>query len=109
MLQEPADTVYLLPAKTRYEHVGGITETTTERRVIFSPHVPGHEVGEAREEWRIAVDLVRAARPESADEIDYADAAAIRDDIARTVPFYAGIEKLEKEGDQFQWGGPRLC
>ncbi len=109
MLLEPKDTVFLLPARTRYESRGGVTETTTERRVIFSPHIPGHDVGTAREEWRIAVDMARAARPDLADRLDYPDAAAIRADIARTVPTYAGIEKLEKQGDQFQWGGPRLC
>lgn len=110
MLAEPAEVAYLLPARTRYEHEGGVTETTTERRVVFSPHIPGHEVGEAREEWRIAVDLARAARPEVASSaLDYPDAAAIRRDIARTVPFYAGIEELAAQGDAFQWGGPRLC
>jgi molybdopterin-dependent oxidoreductase alpha subunit len=109
MLVEPADTVYLLPAKTRYEHVGGITETTTERRVVFSPHIPGHDIAEAREEWRIAIDIARAARPAHADRIDYRDAGAIRRDIAATVDTYAGIEKLQEKGDQFQWGGARLC
>lgn len=103
------DAVYLLPAKTRYEHVGGLTETTTERRVIYSPEVPGHQVGEAREEWRILIDVVKAARPEVAPFLDYPDAAAIREDIARTVPAYAPIASLKKKGDQFQWGGPRLC
>ncbi|MFW5921302.1 MAG: FdhF/YdeP family oxidoreductase [Polyangiales bacterium] len=110
MLAEPNDAVYLLPAKTRYEHEGGVTETTTERRVIFSPHIPGHEIGEAREEWRIAIDIARAAAPELAEKhLDYADAAALRRDIARTIPKYRGIELLENKGDQFQWGGPRLC
>jgi molybdopterin-dependent oxidoreductase alpha subunit len=110
MLIEPEDTVYLLPAKTRYEHEGGVTETTTERRVVFSPFIPGHEVGETREEWRIAVDLARAAHPERAQAcLDYPDAAAIRNDIARTIPFYAPIADLAQQGDAFQWGGPRLC
>ncbi len=109
MLLDPADTVYILPARTRYEHDGGVTETTTERRVVFSPRIPGPVPGEAREEWRIAIDLARAARPEKAHLLDYADAAAIRRDIARTVPFYAGIEKLAAQGDEFQWGGRRLC
>ena len=63
MLVEPRDTVFLLPAKTRYEHDGGVTETTTERRVVYSPAIPGHRVGEAREEWRIAIDIAKAARP----------------------------------------------
>ena len=35
MLVEPADTVYVLPSRTRFEQDGGGTETTTERRVIF--------------------------------------------------------------------------
>lgn len=109
MLVEPQDSVFLLPAKTRYEHAGGITETTTERRVVYSPLVPGHEVGEAREEWRIAIDIAKAARPERAACIDYPDAAAIRRDIATCVESYRGIEQLARKGDQFQWGGPRLC
>jgi molybdopterin-dependent oxidoreductase alpha subunit len=109
MLLEPEDVVYLLPAKTRYEHAGGVTETTTERRVVFSPHVPGHEVGESREEWRIVADLARAARPDDADALGLEDARAIREDIARTVEPYAPIRALAKKGDQFQWGGPRLC
>jgi molybdopterin-dependent oxidoreductase alpha subunit len=109
MLVEPRDVVYLLPAKTRYEHAGGVTETTTERRVVFSPHIPGHEVGEAREEWRIAIDIAMAARPDASAPIDYADAAAIRADIARTIASYRGIETLARKGDQFQWGGARLC
>ncbi|MEM9073103.1 MAG: FdhF/YdeP family oxidoreductase [Myxococcota bacterium] len=103
------DLVYLLPARTRYEHRGGLTETTTERRVIYSPHVPGHEIGEAREEWRIIIDLAKAAKPSIAPFLHYPDAAAIRADIARTVPAYAEIADLQAQGDQFQWGGPRLC
>ena len=108
MLVDPADVVYLLPAKTRYEHDGGVTETTTERRVVFSPRVPGPVPEEAREEWRIAIDLAIAARPELAKALAFADAAAVRADIARTVPSYAGIETLALQGDQFQWGGRRL-
>lgn len=109
MLLPAEDVVYVLPAKTRYESLGGVTETTTERRVIYSPHVPGHEVGEAREEWRIVRDLVHAALPEKTELLDLPDAASIRADIARTIPAYAEIATLEKKGDQFQWGGPRLC
>ena len=39
----------------------------------------------------------------------FADAQAIRDEIAEVVPFYRGIEALRASGDQFQWGGERLC
>jgi predicted molibdopterin-dependent oxidoreductase YjgC len=109
MLVDPADTVFLLPAKTRYEHEGGVTETTTERRVIYSPFIPGHSVGEAREEWRIAIDIATHARPERGALLDYANAAAIRRDIAACIASYRGIETLARKGDQFQWGGRLLC
>ncbi|HEX5011147.1 MAG TPA: molybdopterin-dependent oxidoreductase [Planctomycetota bacterium] len=109
MLVEPADTVYLLPARTRYEQAGGGTETSTERRVIFSPHVPGHDVGEARAEFEMLAQFARAVKPQGAERLGLDDSAAIRRDIARAVPAYAGIERLARQGDQFQWGGARLC
>ena len=109
MLVEPEDVVYLLPARTRYEQEGGGTETTTERRVIFNPHVPGHDVGEARSEWEMLLDLARAVHPERYDRLHFEDAAAIRADIERSVPAYEGIAGLTRQGDQFQWGGPHLC
>ncbi|MEZ0228200.1 MAG: FdhF/YdeP family oxidoreductase [Planctomycetota bacterium] len=109
MLLDPRETVLLLPARTRYEQKGGGTETTTERRVVFSPEIPGHEIGEARSEWEILQQVVAAAHPQRAAQIVFPSAQAVRDEIARAVPFYAGIEKLRRKGDQFQWGGPLLC
>jgi len=89
-LVEPADVMYLLPSKTRYEQEGGGTETTTERQVIFSPEIP-RQVGEARSEWRMFLDLARAVRPDEYDQVHFTDSAAIREDIERCIPFYAGI------------------
>ncbi len=109
MLVEPAEVVYLLPARTRYEQDGGGTETSTERRVIFSPEIPGHPVGEAQSEWRMLLALARAAKPEGYAKVHFENAAAIRAEIERAVPSYAGIAKLSRRGDQFQWGGPHLC
>src|SRR5687767_13729361 len=40
MLIELSDEVILLSAKTRYEQVDGGTETSTERRVMFTPEIP---------------------------------------------------------------------
>lgn len=109
MLVEPADTVLLLPAATRYEVPGGVTETTTERRIVLSPEIPGPRVGEARPEWEVFLDLARRARPDLADRLALADTAAVRADIARAVPFYDGIQHLTAGGDQVQYGGERLC
>lgn len=109
MLVDPAETVVLLPAATRYEMPGGVTETSTERRVIFSPEIPGPRVGEARPEWEVFMEIAKRARPELADRIHFDGTPAIRRDIARTIPAYAGIEHLAREGDQFQYGGPHLC
>jgi predicted molibdopterin-dependent oxidoreductase YjgC len=36
------------------------------------------------------------------------DTQAIREEMARVIPIYQGIEKLHKEGEQLQWGGPYL-
>lgn len=105
MLVDPADTVVLLPARTRYEQRGGGTETSTERRIIFSPEVRGPRVGEARCEWEIFQDLAAHVYPERKQQIIFPDAQAIRTEIARVVPFYAGIENLQKAGDQIQYGG----
>lgn len=107
MLVEPEDTVILLPATTRYEMVGGNCETTSERRVIFNPEIPGPRIPEARDEWRVLVELAQRLKPEG--NFGFADTAAIRREIAQAVPFYAGIEKLARKGDQFQWGGHQLA
>jgi molybdopterin-dependent oxidoreductase alpha subunit len=103
------EEVLLLPAMTRYEQPGGGTETTTERRIVFSPEIRGPRVGEARPEWDIYLDLARRVDPARAHLLGCGDAAAIRDEIARVVPAYAGIEHLRDTGDQVQWGGERLC
>jgi len=109
MLADPADEVLLLPATTRYEQPGGGTETTTERRIAFSPEIPGRRIGEARSEWQVLVELLRRVDARRAAFVDFRDAASIRADIARAVPFYAGIERLHSKGDSIQYGGERLC
>lgn len=109
MMVDPRETVLLLPAATRYEQRGGGTETTTERRIIFSPEIPGRRIGEARSEWEIPMLIAERARPEARELIHFDDGAAIRREIARAVPSYSGIEKLERAGDAVQWGGARLC
>lgn len=108
MLLEARDAVLLLPAQTRYEQSGGGTETTTERRILFSPEIP-REVGEARAEWRILREVALAARPDAEGAFGCASGDAIREEIARVVPTYDGIQRLRTTGDQFQYGGPHLC
>ncbi len=100
--------VLLLPAMTRYESPGGGTETSTERRVIFSPEIPGRRIGSARAEWWVFREVMARAWPDKAALVGLEDAAAIRREIAGTVPLYAGIETLAAQGDQVQWGGPTL-
>jgi len=109
MLVEPGETVLILPATTRYEIPGGVTETSTERRVIFSPEIPGPRVAEARPEWEVFLELARRVRPDLADKLQFENTATIRAEIARVVPQYAGIQHLKEAGDQFQYGGAHLC
>ncbi len=108
MLVEPADTVLVLPAATRYETPGGVTETTTERRIIYSPEIPGRRIGAARPEWWAITEAVARARPDAAGRLRFTGTAAIRDEIARAVPLYDGIQRLSAKGDQVQWGGRHL-
>ena len=108
MLVEGAGDVLLLPATTRYESEGGGTETSTERRIIFSPEIPGRRIGSARPEWRVFGDAMARAFPERAAQIRFESAGAIRREIARAIPLYTGIETLKAKGDQVQWGGRTL-
>ncbi len=112
MLVEPgkdAEAVILLPAMTRYEIPGGVTETTTERRVVLSPEIEGPRIGEARAEWDVFGDLAARVHPELADRVRFTGTPEIRAEIATAVPYYGGIEKLSEGGDSIQWGGRLLC
>ncbi|MGJ3253668.1 MAG: FdhF/YdeP family oxidoreductase [Elainellaceae cyanobacterium] len=109
MLLDPGETVLLLPATTRYEMPGGVTETNTERRVIFSPEIPGPRIGEARPEWEVLMELARHVRPDISETLSFATTHEMRQEIAQVVPQYAGIQHLIEKGDQFQYGGSHLC
>jgi molybdopterin-dependent oxidoreductase alpha subunit len=109
MLAEPGEVVVLLPSRTRYEQRGGGTETSTERRIILSPEIPGPRPGEARDEWEIPVLVARKLDPDrAAVAFPWRDTADIRAEIDRVCPAYHGIAKLQKGGESFQYGGPRL-
>jgi molybdopterin-dependent oxidoreductase alpha subunit len=109
MFVDPADTVLLLPTRTRYEQRGGGTETSTERRIIYSPEIPGPRIPETRDEWEIPVQVARRADPERAARVfPWRDTQDIREEIDRVCPTYKGIASLRKKGDNFQYGGPSL-
>jgi len=108
MFIEAREAVLLLPAKTRYEQADGGTETTTERRIIFSPEIP-RQVGEAETEWKILRELAARAYPDRAHLLGCETGWQMREEIARVVPFYEGVQRLKKTGDAIQYGGPHLC
>jgi molybdopterin-dependent oxidoreductase alpha subunit len=104
----PGKVVLLLPAQTRYETAGGGTTTSTERRVRFSPEIPGPRITEARAEWEIPVQVANAVRPALAGKLAWKGTAEIRREMAEAIPTYAGVERLSRHGEWIQWGGPRL-
>ncbi len=109
MLAEPREAVLLLSGQTRYEQRGGGTITSTERKIRFTPEVPGPRIGETRAEWEILMLIgERALGPEKAGKIHFESAQAIREEMERAMPLYAGIKDLRKEGDWVQYGGPIL-
>jgi molybdopterin-dependent oxidoreductase alpha subunit len=101
-----SDLLILLPAQTRYESGG--TSTSTERRIRYSPPIVGHEIAEAKPEWQIPCLIAKKLIPEHAGQFDHQTDADIRREMATAMPMYAGIEKLNKEGDWVQWGGAQL-
>ncbi|MEY2429150.1 MAG: hypothetical protein QOJ40_2035 [Verrucomicrobiota bacterium] len=102
------EEVILLPAKTRYEQDDGGTETSTERRIMFSPEIP-RQVGESRAEWKILRDLAAAVHPERAHLLGCETGWKMREEIARVVPFYDGVQNLKDIGEALQYGGQHLC
>ena len=109
MLVDAAETVLLLPATTRYEVPGGVTETSTERRIIFSPEVAGPRIAAARPEWEVFLEIASRVRPELRQLLVVAGTPALRAEIARVIPQYDGIQHFAQAGDQFQYGGAHLC
>ncbi|MDZ4815178.1 MAG: FdhF/YdeP family oxidoreductase [Verrucomicrobiota bacterium] len=108
MFIDAKEEVILLPAQTRYEQKDGGTETTTERRIAFSPEIP-RQVGEAMAEWEILREIAIRTRPEKADLFKCSTGQEIREEMAKIVPFYEGVQHLKTTGDSIQYGGERLC
>ena len=108
MLLDADEAVILLPGQTRYEQRSGGTSTSTERRIRFTPEIPGHRIGETLPEWEIPVMIGRKSMSNGDKLFPFNDTQAIREEMSRIMPIYQGIEKVTKEGDQLQWGGPQL-
>ncbi len=102
------EEVILLPAQTRYEQEGGGTETSTERRVMFSPQI-ARRVGEAKAEWKILRELAAAVDPQRANLLGCETGQQIREEIAEVVPYYDGVQHFRQTGDAIQYGGRHLC
>jgi len=108
MLLDADEAVVLLPGQTRYEQRSGGTSTSTDRRIRFTPEIPGHRIGETLPEWEIPVMVGRKSMSNGDKLFPFNDTQAIREEMSRIMPIYQGIEKVTKEGDQLQWGGPQL-
>jgi molybdopterin-dependent oxidoreductase alpha subunit len=108
MLLDAEQAVLILPGQTRYEQRGGGTSTNTERRIRFTPEIPGHQIGHSLPEWEIPTLIGRHVMPNGDLLFPYENTQSIREEMSRVMPIYQGIEKLRKEGDHLQWGGPFL-
>src|SRR5260221_1993083 len=70
----------------------------------FTPEIP-RQVGEARAEWKILRELAAASYPERAPLLGCETGWAMREEMARVVPFYNGVQNLKKTRDAIQYGG----
>lgn len=110
MLVEPGEEVLLLPGQTRYEQKGGGTVTSTERRIRFTPEIPGPRIAETMAEWEIFMRAGQAALgPGKKHLLHFDDAVAIRAEMDRCIPLYKGIGGLQAENESVQYGGALLC
>ena len=104
------ETVVLLPAATRYEQRDGGTETTTERRIAFSPEIAAARSVRRAASGRSSSTSPRRVDPDRAHLVAFESGQADpRRDRDASCPSYAGIETLRRTGDAVQWGGARLC
>ena len=108
MLVNAEQAVLVLPGRTRYEQAGGGTSTSTERRVRFTPEILRPSIGEAVPDWEIPATIGRKSMPNGDFLFPFHNSQSVREEMSRVMPIYKGIEKLSKEGDQLQWGGPYL-
>ncbi|HXV83788.1 MAG TPA: formate dehydrogenase subunit alpha [Candidatus Binatia bacterium] len=98
----------LLPGVSFAEKTG--TFTNTERRVQMV-HQAIQPAGEARQDWSITAELARQVLaiegrdPAGAQAFwDYADTAAVMEEIAALTPSYAGVSHARLEsGESLQW------
>src|SRR5205814_1262486 len=76
------------------------------------PVDPDHAAALA-EQWGFPIPphhgLTAAEQVEAAERFAWPTNRDLRAEIARVVPAYAGIERLERTGDAIQWGGRHLC
>jgi hypothetical protein len=93
---------------SHYESPGGGTETSTERRVIFSQEIPGRRIGSSKSEWEVFGEGASRVPPEIMGDVRFSCAQQVREKMGKAVPLYGGIEQLSKQGDQSQWGGQTL-
>jgi molybdopterin-dependent oxidoreductase alpha subunit len=107
-LVDAEDAVLVLPAETRYEQRSGGTSTSTERRIRFTPEIPGPRIAQAKPEWEIPALIGRRLRPDHPRLFRYRNTGEIRAEMAAVMPLYQGIDQLEREGDSVQWGGQLL-
>jgi anaerobic selenocysteine-containing dehydrogenase len=108
MMVPPGDLVLLLPSTSRYESPGGCTTTSVERRVRFSPEIPGGRIREAKPEWQILTLMAAQVDLANQERFPWKDAQAVRADLEKVVPRYKGIAGLKEDGSWIQWGGERL-
>ena len=88
VLVEGAEAVLVLPAKTRYEQKGGGTLTTNERKICFTPEIPGHPIGDSLPAWEIPTIIGRRSMPNGELLFPFNDIQSVREEMARVVPIY---------------------
>ena len=90
-------TGYLMKETAGADLLRAIRETH-KGNAFFSPEI-SRQVGEARAEWKILRDLAVASCPDRAPLLGCETGWKMRQEIARVIPSYEGIQNLRRLGD----------
>ena len=106
MLLESAEAVLVLPTRSLHEHRGGVTITSTDGAVRFSPQVLGHPPSQSVEPWRVPEIVMAAVAPGLADLLTATSAVALRSEMASLIPRFDGLDALERPGQELRANVP---
>ncbi len=107
-LLDAEEAVVVLPAQTRYEQRSGGTSTSTERRIRFTPEIPGPASRRRDPSGRSPASSDKSSSPRAPISSTTRPTHEIQGRNGRAHAPLRRHREAREEGDSLQWGGPQL-